>query len=96
MELQHSTHSTQTTRGGGQRKVQKVLVGEVEGFTNIVPEEEKEGTIRGKINLKKKIKKKKSIEKKKEDGESINDFILTSAGFITNRILIASTTSAEH
>lgn len=30
-----------------------MLVGEVEGFTNIVPEEEKEGTIRGKINLKK-------------------------------------------
>lgn len=35
LELQHSTHSTQTTTGA--ERVQKV-----EGFTNIVPEEEKE------------------------------------------------------
>lgn len=46
MELQHSTHSTQTTRvGGGVGGPERV------GYTNIVPEEEKEGTIRGKKEI---------------------------------------------
>lgn len=52
-------------------------------FANIVPKEEKEGTIRK--------KRKRSIKKRggQERESSINGSILNSAGFITNRVLIA-------
>lgn len=83
-ELQHSTHSTQTTRRKRGRDVQKGGVGEE--FANIVPEEEKLGTIKGE-----KKREKRDIGKKKEErrDSGINNSILSSAGFITHHILIA-------
>lgn len=75
-ELQHSTHSTQTTRRKRGRDVQKGGVGEE--FANIVPEEEKLGTIKGE---KKRGKKGHREEKRGEKRQRYQQFHLELSWF---------------
>ena len=72
---QHPQH-TDDKEGWGSRKA---------GYTNIVPEEEKEETIR----IKRDEGEHRGGKKRERRESSINNFIPSLAGFITNRVLIA-------